>query len=473
MTKIQGIILSFLLLVFSCQTTEDDFIESAEENAIIQVTNHNGKPFDSGTSASIPKSFNAGPGGGVMMQAFYWDVPAGGIWWNTIKSKVTSWSNAGIDAIWLPPASKAQNGPFSMGYDPTDYFDFGNYNQNGTVETRFGSKTELVSLITKAHQQNIKVFADMVLNHNSGGQLENNVYTGGQTWTDFSGVASGKFLRSQHDFHPNGIHHNDSGAFGGYPDLCHDNSYVQDWLWNRADGVGKYYKNTMKFDGWRFDYVKGFAPWVINAWNAHIGGFSVGEYWDSNVNTLEYWANNANSSVFDFACYYKMHDAFDSNNLNKLNDDMMWKRNPFKAVTFVSNHDTNIIYKKMLAYAYILTHEGYPTIFYKDYEVWLDKTSLNNLIWIHNQKATGTTSILYTDTDEYIARRNGYNGEPGLIVYLNNSNSWKERWVPTNWYNVQIKDFTGHSGWFPTTQGGGWVKIQSPPNSYSIWSVNY
>jgi alpha-amylase len=70
--------------------------------------------------------------------------------------------------------SKAQNGPFSMGYDPTDYFDFGNYNQNGTIETRFGSKTELVNLITKAHTENIQVYADIVLNHNSGGQLENN-----------------------------------------------------------------------------------------------------------------------------------------------------------------------------------------------------------------------------------------------------------------------------------------------------------
>jgi alpha-amylase len=38
-----------------------------------------------------------------------------------------------------------------------------------------------------------------------------------------------------------------------------------------------------------------------------MGGFSVGEYWDAN--TLEWWANNANSSVFDFACYYKMNDA--------------------------------------------------------------------------------------------------------------------------------------------------------------------
>jgi alpha-amylase len=75
-----------------------------------------------------------------MMQAFYWDVPAGGNWWNTVStsnSMVKCWYRF----HWLPPVSKAQNGPFSMGYDPTDYFDFGNYNQNGTIETRFGSKT--------------------------------------------------------------------------------------------------------------------------------------------------------------------------------------------------------------------------------------------------------------------------------------------------------------------------------------------
>jgi alpha-amylase len=48
------------------------------------------------------------------------------------------------------------------------------------------------------------------------------------------------------------------------------------------------YKNTMKFDGWRFDYAKGFGPWVIKDWNANVIGFSVGEYWDSNVNTLEW-----------------------------------------------------------------------------------------------------------------------------------------------------------------------------------------
>src|SRR5215203_5278153 len=126
-----------------------------------------------------------GPGGGVLMQAFYWDVPSGGTWWNTVNSKLASWDAAGISAIWLPPAAKAQNGAFSMGYDPFDYYDFGNYNQMGSTETRFGSKTELQTVITNAHAKNMQVYADIVINHNSGGASEFNPYTGGNTWTKF------------------------------------------------------------------------------------------------------------------------------------------------------------------------------------------------------------------------------------------------------------------------------------------------
>ncbi len=470
MKKIVFLFILFIGFTFlnSCSKNEENPVLT-NDFKIIQVTNHSGKAFSTGSQSNKTVSY---PGGGIMMQAFYWDVPSGGTWWDNVAEKIPSWQQAGIESIWLPPASKGQNGAYSMGYDPTDYFDFGNYDQNGSVETRFGSKTELVNLINTAHNYGLLVFADMVLNHNSGGQSEYNYFTQSYTWTDFSQIASGKFKRSQYDFHPNDLHSGDTGSFGGFPDLCHDKSYVQDWLWNRTDGVGKYYRDVMKFDGWRFDYVKGFEPWVVKEWNSHIGGFSVGEYWDSNVNTLEWWANSANSSVFDFACYYKMDAAFDGNDLNVLKDDMMWKRNPFKAVTFVANHDTDIISNKMLAYAYILTHEGYPTIFYRDYEEWLNKERMNNLIWIHNYKATGTTTILYADQDEYIARRNGYNGNPGLVVYLNNSDYWLERWVPTNWNSTQIKDFTGHSNWYPYTQSDGWVKIQCPPKSYTVWSVN-
>ncbi len=409
----------------------------------------------------------------VMMQAFYWDVPAGGNWWNTVKSKLASWNSAGIGSIWLPPASKAQNGAFSMGYDPTDYYDMGNFNQNGTTETRFGSLTELQGVINTAHTYGIEVYADIVLNHNSGGGSEYNPFTKTNTWTKFA-PASGKFARSYNDFHPNSIASNDEGAFGGFPDLCHRGSYVQDWLWYRSDAVAKYYKNTLKFDGWRFDYVKGFGPWVVKLWNQQVGGFSVGELWDGNAATLNWWAGEANSSVFDFAAYYAMNDAFDNENggnLYKLNNDMMWKRNAFRAVTFVANHDTDIIYNKMPAYAYIMTAEGVPCIFYQDYEAWLDKNKLNNLIWIHNNYASGTTTNLWTDDDEFISRRNGTSTNAGLVVYINNSNVWQERWIQTNWANTRIKDYTGASGWTPYTQGDKWVKVQAPPKSYSIWST--
>ncbi|WP_300439065.1 alpha-amylase [Christiangramia sp.] len=423
--------------------------------------------------SAMPKekhgNFSKAPiGSKVMMQAFYWDVPAGGTWWETISSKIPSWKNAGIDAIWLPPASKAQNGPFSMGYDPFDYYDFGDYDQMGSVETRFGSRNELESLISTAHNNNISVIADIVLNHNSGGALEDNPFTGTSTYTDYD-PASGLFYRSATDFHPNDYHNNDSGAFGGFADLCHDKAYVQDWLWNKTNSVAKYYKNTMGFDGWRFDYVKGFAPWVVNVWTNEVGGFAIGELWDGNASVLEAWVDQSGASAFDFACYYRMKDAFEGNDLTKLQGDMLWKRRPTKAVTFVANHDTDEIYNgKLLAYAYILTHEGYPTVFYSDYEEWLDKNKLNNLIWIHNNKAGGSTSILHADQDEYVARRNG---NPGLIVYINNSSSRKERWVSTNWNSSRIKDFTGNSGWEPITQADGWVKIEVPAKSYSIWST--
>ncbi|QXP61440.1 alpha-amylase [Olleya sp. HaHaR_3_96] len=454
-----------LKLVVLCVSIIFAYSCSKEDVSVEQVKDKSVTPTVSAQRAGLKPI-----GSGVMMQAFYWDVPAGGTWWNTVKVKVQDWSDAGIDAIWLPPASKAQNGPFSMGYDPFDYYDFGEYDQMGSIETRFGSKTELVSLIDTAHQNGLSVIADIVINHNSGGDSEANPYAGVNTWTEFNPL-SGNFYRSATDFHANNVHSNDSGAFGGFPDLCHHQTYVQDWLWNNPNSVAKYYRDVIGFDGWRFDYVKGFEPWVVKAWNDEVGGFSVGEYWDSNVSTLDWWTGSADASAFDFACYYKMKDAFVGNNLNALSDNMLWKQNASRAMTFVTNHDTDeIINNKILAYAYILTHEGYPTIFYKDYEEWLNKERLNNLIWIHNNLASGSTSILHVDNDEYIAKRNG-DSASGLIVYINNSDVWQERWVETNWSSATLKDYTGHSNWQPVTQSGKWVKIQAPPKSYTVWST--
>lgn len=100
-----------LALVSSCQNNDELSTESVMKNEvhnkIVNVTHHDGRPFSTGVrSGSAQAKFVSGPGGGVMMQGFYWDVPDGGNWWNTVKDKLTAWSNAGVGAVWLPQLQK-------------------------------------------------------------------------------------------------------------------------------------------------------------------------------------------------------------------------------------------------------------------------------------------------------------------------------------------------------------------------------
>ena len=108
---------------------------------------------------------------GVMLQAFYWDCPQTENrehqWWSFIKTKLPGIAQAGFTALWLPPANKAASWK-SMGYDPYDYYDLGEFDQKGGAPTWFGSKAELLDLIESAHALGLQVYADLVFNHNSG-----------------------------------------------------------------------------------------------------------------------------------------------------------------------------------------------------------------------------------------------------------------------------------------------------------------
>ncbi len=128
---------------------------------------------------------------GVMMQAFHWDCPRVDnckfAWWPVVRDRVPSLARVGITALWLPPVHKAANiGGASMGYDPYDYYDLGEFDQKGSVKTWFGSRQELVSLIETARGHGMSVLADMVINHNSGADGEEvNPITGLSRWTKF------------------------------------------------------------------------------------------------------------------------------------------------------------------------------------------------------------------------------------------------------------------------------------------------
>jgi alpha-amylase len=448
---------------------------------------------------------------GVMMQGFYWDVPAGGNWYDTMKSKayelrymVGNGTKYGINRIWFPPVSKAQGGGYSMGYDPHDYYDLGQYNQDGTVETRFGSASELRSAISTFRNYGVDCMADIVINHRSGGASEYNPYTGGNTWTDFRNVASGKAKWQYWAFHPNNIRAYDSGSFGGFPDVCHDNSTV----YNDIKTWMLWLKNVRNagFSSWRWDYVKGFSPDIVRRLNADTSPtFSVGEYWDANTGTLDWWANAANSSVFDFALYYTLRDICNNSSgggyLPNVFDysKSFAAKNPWRAVTFVANHDTDEIYRdKMMAYAFILTYQGYPTIFWKDYYNYGLATGggagsgwgngIKQLVWCREKLGGGGPQIEIlksNDGDVIIYGSRGYStSSPGYIVVINDHPSqWKGAWVQTGNGYLKNKTLKAYA-WSSTVSGqnyqpqnkycdgNGWVEVWAAPRGYAVYSVD-
>ncbi len=111
----------------------------------------------------------------VMLQAFYWDVPVdaannNGHWWDNLYNKADDFKEIGITGIWIPSPAKGNWGIYDMGYGIYDHYDLGDYNQKGSVETRFGSRQELQSMISAMHDTSngkpkVEVYADIILNH--------------------------------------------------------------------------------------------------------------------------------------------------------------------------------------------------------------------------------------------------------------------------------------------------------------------
>jgi alpha-amylase len=438
---------------------------------------------------------------GVMMQAFYWDCPREEnrefAWWNYLRENIPGLARSGLTCLWLPPAHKAANvdGP-SMGYDPYDYYDLGEYDQRGSVKTWFGSKKELFDLIKCAHDNGMQVIADMVLNLNSGAEdREVNPLTGDLCWTRFRPL-SGKFNRNWDCFHPSLYESWPGEVFGAMPMLCHQNPYVYAEILKLA----RWLIEDVGFDGFRYDFVKGYGGRMINAIQQNrylqngveVNPFGVGEAWDSE-RTIDDWLDEANAwsanpvGAFDFPLRWRLRDLCDSYGFSLRNlaeqGVLMWDR-PERSVTFVENHDVErdmpIINDKMLAYAFILTHEGYPCVFWKDYYNYgLAKEGTPNgiaaLVRSHGKYAGGSTQLLWVDDDIYIMARNGSAGESGLVFVLNNKRSeWNGAEVTIPWPNTRLHPVA----WWSKTDLGrpeekdsqdGRVKLWAAPRGYAIY----
>jgi alpha-amylase len=217
------------------------------------------------------------------------------------------------------------------------------------------------------------------------------------------------------------------------------------------------------------------------------GTFAVGEYFDGNPDTLNWWVWNSGMNgrccTFDFSIRFML--AAMCNNashwdMSQLDHAGYIGRDPLHAVSFVENHDTDlnepVISNKLLGYAYILTSEGYPCVYYKDYSIdpgcYGLKAPLDNLIWIHESLANGTTVNRWKDFQFVVYERLGW---PNLLVGLNNdmSNAWKTVTVATAFgANTQLHDYSGHAGDLWTDSQGN-ATIGIPPNNNGAGYVCY
>jgi glycosidase len=426
---------------------------------------------------------------GVLLQAFY-QIGANGVplppdggmttsWWNHLAGQANALRQAGFTAIWLPPLTKGSSGKSSVGYDVFDDYDIGSKRQKNTQETRYGGREELTRCVAMMRANGLDVYADLVENQRSGGTGPGGFtfrYAGANGMED-----KGRFPKDAIDFHPTVPEDPDvpgpDFSFGS--DLAPINGgnpkgSVAEKLIASADWLTR----SLDLQGYRLDDVKGQSSDFLRRFlgsKSMVGKFAVAEYFDTNIGKIQDWLFNKMgglASAFDFSTRFTLAAMCDSRpfNMATLDHTGLAGQNPFQAVTFVENHDTDrsepIVQNKILAYAYILTSEGYPCVFYKDYSTdpgcFGLKSEIDNLIWIHEALASGATQQRWKDIDVFAYERMG---GPHLLVALNNDPAGpKKIHVDTGFGpNVALHDYTGH-GADVRTEGTGAVTLTVPRN---------
>jgi alpha-amylase len=254
--------------------------------------------------------------------------------------------------------------------------------------------------------------------------------------------------------------------------------------------AGDWLTRALDVQGYRVDDVKGLAVEFVRRWlnsKAMAQKFAVGEYYDGNPSTLNWWCWESGMmgrcNVFDFALRFTLAAMCNNSSrwdMTQLDHAGLAGISPANAVTFLDNPDTDtsipVVFNKILGYAYMLTSEGYPCVFYKDYSTdrgcYGLKPAIDNLIWIHENLAFGTTVARFKDFQAIVYERQSY---PNLLVGLNNDmfNGWRTLTVQTGFgSHVALHDYTGHAGdvW---TDANGMVTIGIPPNDNGNGYVAY
>ena len=401
---------------------------------------------------------------GIIMQYFEWYLDCKQNLWNDISKNAEHLADIGITAVWLPPAFKGIGGKDEVGYGVYDLYDLGEFDQKGTVKTKYGSKQEYLDCITALNQAGIEAYADIVLNHKMGADMLQTIPATKVDWGNHNLAISnqetvkvatkftfpgrkGKYSDFDWNWtHFDGIDYNDSTKehaifkfkdknwsdavdeeFGNYDYLMGaDIDFKNPEVVEELNKWGKWYVETTGIDGFRLDAVKHISADFYKNWIQDMRDvskdelFAVGEYWSGDVSKLHRYITETEVkiSLFDVPLHYNLYNASKDFNydLSKIFEHTLIKENPAKAVTFVDNHDTQPgqslasfvePWFKQAAYSLILLRsDGYPCVFYGDYfGIEHDKIPhvkyIKTMIELRKEKAYGTQHD-YFDNPNYI-----------------------------------------------------------------------
>ncbi len=361
---------------------------------------------------------------GTMLQGFSWNLPADGQHWRRLGQMADRLVSEGITSVWMPPAYKGQAGALDVGYGVYDLWDLGEFDQRGTVATKYGTRREYASAVVALREAGIDVLGDIVLNHKMGADApeevmarpvaqDNRLYDMGplepiRAWTRF--VFPGRagelddFTWDWHCF--KGVDYDDATGRSGLwlfegkgwdPDVNGENGNY-DYLMGVDVDVndpavyeqlvkwGTWYVGASGIDGLRLDAVKHVSRAFYLRWLADVRKatdtelFCVGEYWSPSVDELvAYLGSEQAMSLFDVPLHFAFYRASvdrDHIDFAHMLDGAFVTADPVHAVTFVDNHDTQPNqalestvqpWFKPVAYSIILLREaGYPCVFFAD-----------------------------------------------------------------------------------------------------------
>jgi alpha-amylase len=365
----------------------------------------------------------------TMLQFFEWYYPADGSLWRFFTDEAQRLKGIGIDTVWLPPAHKGMGGAQASGYDSYDLYDLGEFDQRGTVRTKYGTRQEYVDAVQAGKQAGLKVYADIVLNHMGGAEEKEEITVrkvNPENRTEFISEPYQIEAFTKFTF---------PGRAGKYSSftwnhLCFSgvdydareqeiaiykiqNEYGEDWQDVISDELGNYdylmlsdidfrnpqvreelkhwgkwFYETAGFDGFRLDAIKHMDPGFFNEWLDYMRTefnpefYTVGEYWapgDLGAMLKYIEVTQDRMSLFDAPLQANLHRASVGGkdyDLRTIFDDTLVQARPELAVTLVENHDTQPLQSleqtvqswfRPLAYALILLRTaGYPCVFYTD-----------------------------------------------------------------------------------------------------------